>query len=116
MEITDIIFVCHSKNNKNVRANELKILEKHADELYFIFGEDNKNTKKRFYDDIETLNADFETLLKIKKQIEEAATIEVTKEPDIIEAEVVEVKTVEETPKMEIKKEKKIDKKTFFKK
>lgn len=66
MENTDIIFVCHSINNKNVRANELKILEKHPEELYFVFGENNVNTKKRYYKDLETLNEDFNELLKIK--------------------------------------------------
>lgn len=70
MENTEIIFVCNSVNNKNVRANELKILEKHPEELYFIFGENNVNTKKRYYKDLETLNKDYNELLKIKKNLE----------------------------------------------
>lgn len=70
MENTEIIFVCNSVNNKNVRANELKILEKHPEELYFIFGENNVNTKKRYYKDLETLNKDYNELLKIKTDLE----------------------------------------------
>ena len=31
MENTEIIFKCNSVNNKNIRANELKILEKHTE-------------------------------------------------------------------------------------
>lgn len=71
MESTEIIFVCNSVNNKNVRANELKILEKHPEELYFMFGENNVNTKKRYYKDLETLNKDYNELLKIKADLEE---------------------------------------------
>ena len=56
MKSTEIIFVCNSINNKNVRANELKILEKHPEELYFVFGESNENSKKRYYKDLKTLN------------------------------------------------------------
>lgn len=62
----EIVFVCKSTNNKNVRANELVILEKHPENLYFIFGESNVAAKKRYYKDLETLNADFEALQKIK--------------------------------------------------
>ena len=65
-ENTEIVYVCKSTNNKNVRANELVILEKHPEELYFVFGENNVNAKKRYYNDLETLNADFEALQKIK--------------------------------------------------
>lgn len=71
MENTEIIFVCNSTNNKNVRANELKILEKHPEELYFVFGESNENAKKRYYRDLETLNKDFEALKKIKEKEEQ---------------------------------------------
>lgn len=71
MENTDIIYVCKSTNNKNVRANELKILEKHPEELYFVFGESNENAKKRYYRDLETLNKDFEALKKIKEKEEQ---------------------------------------------
>ena len=61
-----IIYVCHSKNNKNVREGELEILRKFEDKLYFEFGENEMNLKKRFYDDVETLNKDFKALLKLK--------------------------------------------------
>lgn len=71
MENTEIIYVCKSTNNKNVRANELKILEKHPEELYFVFGENNENAKKRYYRDLETLNKDFEALKKIKEKEEQ---------------------------------------------
>jgi len=71
MENTEIIYVCKSTNNKNVRANELKILEKHPEELYFVFGESNENAKKRYYKDLETLNKDFEALKKIKEKEEQ---------------------------------------------
>ena len=69
MKSTEIIYVCKSINNKNVRANELKILEKHPEELYFIFGESNENSKKRYYKDLKTLNEDFEKLVKIKNDM-----------------------------------------------
>lgn len=62
----EIIYVCHSINNKNVRDGELNILEKYPEKLYFQFGESNMNIKKRFYNDLETLNKDFENLLKLK--------------------------------------------------
>ena len=62
----EIIYVCHSINNKNVRDGELNILEKYPEKLYFEFGENNMNIKKRFYNDLETLNKDFENLLKLK--------------------------------------------------
>lgn len=63
----EIIYVCNSINNKNVREGELQILQKHESELYFEFGESNTNVKKRFYKDIETLNKDFNALLKLKE-------------------------------------------------
>lgn len=64
----EIIYICNSINNKNVREGELEILEKFEKELYFQFGENQMNIKKRFYNDIETLNKDFEELLKLKKE------------------------------------------------
>lgn len=64
----EIIYVCDSINNKNVREGELNILEKYEEQLYFVFGSDEMNTKKRFYNDIETLNKDFDALLKLKKR------------------------------------------------
>lgn len=68
----EIIYVCHSTNNKNVREGELEILRKFEDKLYFEFGENEMNLKKRFYDDVETLNKDFKALEKLKnnKEIE----------------------------------------------
>lgn len=70
MENTEIVYVCNSTNNKNVRANELKILEKYPDELYFVFGENNVNLKKRYYNDLKTLNKDYNEILKIKTKLE----------------------------------------------
>lgn len=75
-ENTEIVYVCKSTNNKNVRANELVILEKHPEELYFIFGENNVNAKKRYYNDLETLNEDFEALQKIKNSKNKRTSIE----------------------------------------
>ena len=68
----EIVFVCNSVNNKNVRANELVVLRKNEDQKYFEFGENENNIKKRFYNDVETLNKDFNELLKLKN-IEELA-------------------------------------------
>ncbi len=64
----EIIYTCHSKNNKNVRENELKILRKYEDSLYFEFGENEMNLKKRYYDDVETLNKDYDALLELKNE------------------------------------------------
>ena len=64
----EIIYVCNSINNKNIRDGELNILEKHEEQLCFEFGADNMNIKKRFYNDIETLNKDFDALLKLKEK------------------------------------------------
>lgn len=85
----EIIFQCKSINNKNVRENELARLEKHEEELYFIIGEDRFNEKKRYYSDLETLNADFKKLEKIKeemskKPLEEEPVEEPVKEPVVI--------------------------------
>lgn len=67
---TDIIFTCHSTNNKNVRKNELKILRKKDNALYFEFGENEMNIKKRHYNDMKTLEKDFKELQEIKKDLE----------------------------------------------
>lgn len=77
----EIIMVCNSINNKNIRSNELNILRKHEDELYFEFGESEMNIKKRFYKDIETLNKDFERVKELK-------------ENPIVKEEQKEVKTI----------------------
>lgn len=66
----EIVYSCNSTNNKNVRANELKILRKFEDDLYFEFGDSENNTKKRFYKNVETLNKDFEAIEKIKNKLE----------------------------------------------
>lgn len=97
----EIIYVCNSINNKNVRNGELKILRKIEKELYFEFGETEMNIKKRFYNDIETLNKDFNELQKLKEKEEN----KVEEKEEIKQEEVVEkVETVEETVE-EIKQE-----------
>lgn len=67
----EIIYTCNSTNNKNVRANELNILRKFEDKLYFEFGDSENNIKKRFYKDVETLNKDFQSIEAIKKHLED---------------------------------------------
>ena len=70
--MAEIVYKCKSKNNKNVRDNELKILRKNRTlGLCFEFGENEMNLKKRFYDDEKTFEEDFASLQKIKKDIEE---------------------------------------------
>lgn len=100
----EIIYVCNSINNKNVRGGELNILEKHEEQLYFEFGSDRMNIKKRFYNDIDTLNKDFNELLKLKEKRETREVEEDKKE--VIEAvEVVETEPVK-NEKSESKKTK----------
>ena len=65
---SEIIYVCQSINNKNVREGELNILQKYPEKLYFEFGENNMNIKKRFYNDLETLEKDYNALLKLKEE------------------------------------------------
>lgn len=84
MENTEIIYICNSINNKNVRANELKILEKHPEELYFIFGENDINTKKRYYKDLQTLNEDYNELLKIKNSLSKKNNKNINKKSSVI--------------------------------
>jgi len=67
---SEIVFTCNSTNNKNVRGNELKILRRVGRELYFEFGENENNIKKRYYSDTETLKSDFDKLVKIKEKLE----------------------------------------------
>ena len=78
----EIIYVCDSLNNKNVREGELNILEKHENQLCFEFGSDRMNIKKRFYRDIETLNKDFDKLMELKnrEEREESKTIKLVEE------------------------------------
>lgn len=64
----EVIYVCNSINNQRIRQGELNILEKHENQLYFEFGSDEMNKKKRFYNDVETLNKDFDALLKLKER------------------------------------------------
>lgn len=64
----EIIFKCNSINNKNIREGELKILRKNESGLYFEFGENEMNRKKRYYNDLETLNKDYEKVLKLKAE------------------------------------------------
>lgn len=67
---SEIVYVCNSINNKNVRGNELKILRKNVEELYFEFGESESNIKKRFYRNLDILNKDYEAVERIKEQLE----------------------------------------------
>lgn len=71
-----IIYVCKSTNNQNIRRGELKILNKYEDKLYFEFGENPKNIKKRFYRDVKTLNEDYENVLRLKEEEENPKKIE----------------------------------------
>lgn len=107
----EIIYVCNSINNKNVRQGELNILEKHENQLFFEFGTDEMNKKKRFYNDIETLNKDFNALMKLKnseqvsEQVEEVADGEFRSVPIFEEHE----KEIKKEPK-KTSKEEKLDK------
>lgn len=65
----EIIYVCNSINNKNVREGELEILRKVESQLCFEFGSDEMNIKKRFYNDLKTLNKDYDALVKFKKKL-----------------------------------------------
>lgn len=77
----EIVFICNSINNKNVRGSELKILRKLEKQLCFEFGENEKNIKIRYYKDLKTLNEDFEKVKKIKEKLE--------KENDVLKKEVL---------------------------
>lgn len=69
MSVEDgIIYRCNSINNTLVRKGELKILRKHLESLYFEFGADETNVKKRYYEDEATLNKDFNALLSLKEK------------------------------------------------
>lgn len=65
----EIIYVCNSINNKNVREGELEILRKIESQLCFEFGADEMNIKKRFYNDSKTLNKDYDALVKLKEKL-----------------------------------------------
>lgn len=66
----EVVFECHSLNNKNVRANELKILRKRTGEKAFEFGEDEKNIKVRYYNNEDLFEKDFKELQALKKSLE----------------------------------------------
>ena len=107
----EIIYTCNSINNKNIRQGELNILEKHENQLFFEFGADEMNKKKRFYNDIETLNKDFDALMKLKnseqvsEQVEEVADGEFRSVPIFEESE-KEIKKETKKPSKEEKKDK----------
>ena len=92
----EIIFKCNSINNKNIREGELKILRKNEAGLYFEFGENEMNKKKRFYKDLDTLNKDYEKVLKLKAESDKAEEAVKAEEE---EAECEEVKPAKYTKK-----------------
>jgi hypothetical protein len=109
----EIIYVCNSINNKNVRQGELNILEKHENQLFFEFGSDEMNKKKRFYNDIETLNKDFDALLKLKERENKTVKLVYEMNENIKKAYEEPEKIVEKEIKKETKKpqkEEKLDK------
>lgn len=78
--MAEIVFVCRSKNNKNVRDNELKILRKSKDlNLCFEFGANEMNLKKRFYDNEKIFEEDFKKLQEIKETLEKKQTKDIDK-------------------------------------
>ena len=100
----EIIMVCNSINNKNIREGELKILRKKEEQLCFEFGDSEINLKKRFYKTKEALNKDYAKALKLKEK--EDAKAESKKE------EVVE--EVEEVSEDEVVEEETTTKKTTY--
>ena len=99
----EIIYVCNSINNKNVREGELKILRKIESQLCFEFGSDEMNIKKRFYNDSKTLNKDYEALIKLKEKIDNKKE---EKKEEVKKTEVVddEIKVEEINKKLESEK------------
>ena len=69
-ESTEIVFECDCLNNTRVRANELKMLDKNVEGMYIVIGENNVNSNKRYYNDIEKLEKDYKKLLEIKEKLE----------------------------------------------
>ena len=106
--MNEVIYVCNSVNNKNVREGELEILEKHENQLYFEFGENEMNIKKRFYNDVETLNKDFDALMKLKnkEQVSEQVTEQVSEQVEEVADEEFRSVPVFEEPKKVAKKSK----------
>jgi hypothetical protein len=109
---SEIIYVCKSINNKNVREGELEILRKYQDSLYFEFGESEMNIKRRFYKDAETLNKDYNALMMIKNG-EAKTMIEEPKVEEVIEEIEEKVEPVEE-PKIEEEPPRKFKKRSKF--
>ena len=109
---SEIIYVCKSINNKNVREGELEILRKYQDSLYFEFGESEMNIKRRFYKDAETLNEDYNALMMIKNS-EAKTIIEEPKVEEVIEEIEEKVEPVEE-PKIEEEPPRKFKKRSKF--
>lgn len=92
----EIIFKCNSINNKNIREGELKILRKNESGLYFEFGENEMNKKKRYYKDLDSLNKDYEKVLKLKSESD--------KKEEVKKAEQEEEECEEEKPAKYTKK------------
>lgn len=99
--MSEIVYTCNSTNNKNIRDDELVILRKFESELYFEFGENEKNIKKRFYNDLETLNQDYNALIALKEKLLNQKKVEVAKE----ESEQKEEQKEEQEPEQEEEKE-----------
>lgn len=69
--MSEVIYVCKSKNNKNVREAELKILRKSTNnDLCFEFGANEMFLKKRFYNNEKDFKEDFENLQKLKEKFD----------------------------------------------
>lgn len=100
----EIVYVCNSLNNKNVRDGELVILRKNEKELYFEFGENEKNIKKRFYANAETLNKDYEEVSEIKEKLDKEKNNKAKVEEVLDEEVVEEIKPSKFTKKDEFKK------------
>lgn len=84
----EIIFKCNSINNKNIREGELKILRKNEAGLFFEFGENEMNKKKRYYKDLESLNKDYEKVLKLKAEADKVTeAVKVAQEEEECEEE-----------------------------
>lgn len=103
--VSEIVYVCNSINNKNIRGNELKILRKVEEELCFEFGESESNIKKRFYRNLESLNKDYAAVEKIKIKLENEEDVK----EEVKEEEVEEVKDI-----LKENKEKKYTKRNIF--
>lgn len=106
--MSEIVYVCNSINNKNVRGNELKILRKNIEELSFEFGESESNIKKRYYRNIDVLNKDYEAVERIKEKLETAPKEEIKPEITSGYAEVLEPMEKTEVETFKRKRNKKV--------